>query len=204
MAGILLFGGSFDPVHHGHLIVSRAAAEQLAADRVMLIPSASPPHKQSVRLAGGEHRAAMCRAAVAGDPLFDVSDWELGQAGPNYTLLTVRHFRDVVGERGPVYWLIGRDSLCDLHTWYRVRDLAAACTLVTVGRGVRETPALRELSELLSPEQLQRIRDHVLDTPLIEISATEVRRRVAAGRSIRHLVPDAVREYIAAQGLYLS
>jgi nicotinate-nucleotide adenylyltransferase len=202
VAGVLLFGGSFDPVHHGHLIISRAAAEVIAADRIVLIPSARPPHKPDVRLAPGEHRLAMCRLAVAGDPLFEVSDWELAQPGPSYTLNTVRHFRAAVGANLPLYWLIGMDSLRELHTWYHVAELVEAGTLVTVGRPGHAAPPLTELAERLAPGQIAHLRKHIVETPLIEISATNIRTRVHAGQSVRHLVPEAVREYIFDHRLY--
>ncbi|MBN2445445.1 MAG: nicotinate (nicotinamide) nucleotide adenylyltransferase [Phycisphaerae bacterium] len=200
MADVLLYGGSFDPIHHGHLIVSRAAAEAIGADRIILIPSAIPPHKRQVRLAAGEDRLAMCRLAIAGDSLFEVSGWELEQTGPSYTLLTVRHFREELG--AALYWLIGMDSLLELHTWYHVAELADACTLVTVGRPGHAAPELPELCAAVSPAQIERIQKHVLDTPLIQISATNIRERAQARRSIRHLVPEPVREYISAHRLY--
>ena len=204
MAGILLFGGSFNPIHHGHLIVSRAAAEALGAERVVLVPSASPPHKRRAGLAPASDRLAMCQLAVEGDAQFEVSDWELTQDGPNYTLLTVRWFRAALPPGQPLYWLIGRDSLCELHTWYHIAALVDACTLVTVGRDAREFPALRELAAMLSANQMERLRSHYLSTPLIEISATDIRDRAESGASIRHLVPDAVRQYISSHRLYVA
>lgn len=209
MAGILLFGGSFDPLHHGHLIVSRAAAEQLDIPRVVLIPGGNPPHKSESKLAPAIDRLAMCRAAVARDPRFEVSDWEIEHSGPTYTLHTVEHFRAVYGDMTQLYWLIGRDSLHELHTWYRVADLARLCTFVTVGRpnGADSAPTtdaamLDRLAALLPAAALADIRAHILTTPLVEISATDIRTRVATGDDIRYLVPPAVREYIAERGLY--
>ncbi|MCG3126940.1 MAG: putative nicotinate-nucleotide adenylyltransferase [Phycisphaerae bacterium] len=198
---VLLFGGSFDPVHLGHLIIARAVAEQLGLSQVILIPSARPPHKDASQLTHAAHRLEMCRLAVAGDAMFNVSDWELHQPGRNYTLNTVNHFRaQRPGSR--VFWLIGMDSLAELVTWYRVADLVAACTIVTAGRPGRPWPDLSALQALIGADAVVHIRRHVLDTPLVDISATQVRQRVAEGRSIRYLVPDAVGEYIASHGLY--
>jgi nicotinate-nucleotide adenylyltransferase len=203
VSGTLLFGGSFDPIHHGHLIVARSAAEQLGIGRIVLVPSALPPHKQHVALAPAELRLEMCRLAVSGDRLFEVSEWELGQRGPNYTLHTVRHFRAVLGPDEALYWLIGLDSLVDLPTWFRVRELAEVCTLVTAVRPGVEPPDLEAaLGSQLSVEQIERLRRHILPTPLIEIAATDIRARVRGGRSIRYLTPDAVADAIAAHGLY--
>ena len=198
----LLFGGSFNPIHHGHLIVARDVAEQLDVRQIVLIPAAQPPHKRDVRLAPIEHRLAMCRAATRDEPLFSVSDWESIRQQPNYTLLTVRHFRQQLGADAWIGWLIGMDSLIELPTWYHVGELAAECTLVTAARPGFSRPVLREHAQQIAPIDLERIESHILVTPHIEISASNIRARASAGRSIRYLVCDAVREYIAAHELY--
>jgi nicotinate-nucleotide adenylyltransferase len=200
--GVLLFGGSFDPLHHGHLIISRAVAERIGAARVVLIPSAVPPHKQNKRLAPPADRLEMCRRAVAGDSLFEVSDWELGQPGPNYTLLTVQHFRKQAAAEATLYWLIGLDGLNELDTWHRIAELVEACTIVTAVRPGHAAPDLKRLSPLLRPEQIGRLSQFVIDTPLLDISSTQVRERVARGQSIRYLTPEPVREWIETRGLY--
>ena len=202
MAGILLFGGSFDPIHHGHLIVSRFAAEQLGVERVVLIPSPSPPHKQRTILAPVADRLDLCRLAVAGDPLFEVSDWESQQSGPSYTLRTIEHFRATLPAEMRLFWLIGMDSLVELPTWYRIGELVKTCTLVTVGRPGFEWPNQEALLQFISGEHLRELEAHTLISPLIEISATRIRERVRTGQSIRYLVPEAVRQAIAARGLY--
>lgn len=199
---VLLFGGSFDPIHFGHLIVSRFVAEHLGIDRVILIPGASPPHKRARGLAPAGDRLAMCRLAVDGDPDFEVSDWEAGQAGLNYTLRTVRRFRDVLGPDTGLHWLIGMDSLLELGTWYRVGELVDSCTIVTAARPRYENPNLSQLRGPLSPAQLDKLAQHTLESPWIDISATDIRARVRAGRSIRYLVPEAVCQYIAERRLY--
>ena len=202
MSDILLFGGSFDPIHHGHLIVCRATAETLGLQRVILIPSARPPHKTHVTLAAPRDRLEMCRLAVADDPGMEVSDWELAQSGPNYTLDTVRHFTEQFGGDDRLYWLIGMDGLRELGIWHRIRDLAEACTLVTALRPGFERPDLSYLREWLAPQQIETIAAHILETPLIDIAATDIRGRVRAGRSPRYLVPAAVAECIERRGLY--
>jgi len=200
--GILLFGGSFDPIHHGHLIVARFAAETLGITRIVLIPGARPPHKQPAALTAAEARLELCHLAVRGDKLFDVSDWETQQAGPNYTLHTVQHFREAASSDVRLHWLIGMDSLAELATWYRVGELAELCTLVTVGRPGSAWPEREALRAHLSAEQIRALEQHTLQSPLIDISSTDIRQRVRAGRSIRYLVPEAVRGAIEARGLY--
>jgi len=169
---------------------------------VVLVPGASPPHKPEAVLTPAADRLELCRLAVDDDPLFEVSDWETCQPGPNYTLHTVRHFRAVLPEDTRLYWLIGMDSLAELLSWYRVGELAGLCTLVTAGRPGNARPDLTPLRELLSAEQFRELERHILETPLIDISATDIRARVRAGLSIRYLVPEAVRAAIAARGLY--
>jgi len=201
---ILLFGGSFDPIHHGHLIISRFVAEHLAAERVLLIPAAKPPHKPGRDLTPGEHRLAMCGLAVEGEPLFDVSDWELTQPGPNYTLNTVRHFAATLPRGTELFWLMGMDSLSELATWYHVSELVDACTIVTAARPGFEAGDLPDLARLLTHSQIERLRQHVIASPRIEISATDIRSRVRAGQSVRYLTPEPVASYIARHGLYAS
>jgi nicotinate-nucleotide adenylyltransferase len=200
---VLLFGGSFDPIHHGHLIIARAAAEKIGCQQVIFIPAARPPHKRNRRLANGEQRLVMCRAAVTGEPLFAVDDWEMQQSGPSYTLETVRHYRSRQPQ-AELFWLIGMDSLRELHLWYEIGTLVDLCTVVTALRPGDDDPDWRELAAVLSSEQVDTLRRHVLETPEIAISATDIRQRVRAGLSIRYLVPPAVDEYIASHGLYRS
>lgn len=202
MANLLLYGGSFDPIHNGHLIVCRYAAERLQASRVLLIPSAAPPHKQHKTLTPADVRVELCRLAARGEPGFEVSDWETRQSGPNYTLHTVQHFRTTEPPETQLYWLIGLDSLLELPTWYRVRELASLCTIVTVGRPGARWPSRETLLQFLSSEQADTLEAHYLDCPLIEIAATDIRERARKGLSIRYFVPDAVAEAVAARGLY--
>jgi len=198
----LLFGGSFDPLHCGHLIVSRYVAEHLQAERVILIPARRPPHKSGQSLTPGGHRLEMCRRAVADDTLFEVSDWELAQSGPSYTLLTVQHFREVLPPATQLYWLVGMDSLLELGSWYHVAELVQCCAIVTAARPGYEDPDLSALVGPLSTQQVATLRANIVTSPLIGISATDVRARVSSGHSIRWLVPDPVAAYINDAGLY--
>ena len=202
-SGIVLVGGSFNPIHHGHLIVAGAVAEQLRLSRVVFIPSANPPHKQGHDLADAADRLAMARLAVGDEPDLDVSDVEIRRGGPSYTILTVEAYRQTLVVPGQtLYWLIGSDTLPELHTWHRARELVSMCRIVTAVREGFESPDLSVLEPTLSPGQVRQLQADILPTPRIDISATAVRHRVAQGRSIRYLVPDAVCEYIERRGLY--
>ncbi len=201
---IALFGGSFNPIHVGHLIVARSIVEQLGLDRLIFLPSARPPHKNGATLAEGDHRCAMVRLAIADEPGFELSAYDYDRPGPSYTIDTVTHFRQTLGLEIILYWIIGADSLADLTTWYRVGALVDCCRIITARRpGFREVDWDR-LRSRLSEEQIAVLRAGVLDTPMIEISATDIRRRVREGRTIRYLVPESVRAYIGEHGLYAA
>ena len=191
----LCFGGSFNPIHHGHLIGARAVAEAAGFDQVILIPSALPPHKLGASaMAPAEHRLAMCRLAVEGDSMFEVDDLELTRKGPSYTIDTARHLR----ARGwqEVHWLIGADTVPLLPEWHEPDALLNEVSFVVMARPGHEI----QWEKL--PPALRTLRSNVVSAPLIDIRATELRRRVAAGQSIRYLTPPPVCDYIAARRLY--
>lgn len=198
---IALFGGSFDPIHLGHLIIARCVAERLDAERVILLPSARPPHKDARDLADGTHRAEMVKRAIAGEAVFEFSDVDLTRRGPSYTIDTVDHFRRRFGADVELAWIIGGDSLIELPTWHRARDLVDACRIITATRPGATSIDWSALGETFDARQVEALRAGVLETPMIDISSTDIRQRLRAGRSIRYLVPDAVREYIERRGL---
>jgi nicotinate-nucleotide adenylyltransferase len=191
----LCFGGSFNPIHHGHLICARAVAEQGGFDRVVLIPSGQPPHKSELTdMAAGSHRLAMCRAAVAGDPLFDVETIELDRNKPSYTLETARLLR----ERGwaEVVWLIGGDMAISLPSWHEAVTLLSEVKFLIMAR----PDAVLDWGAL--PLPFRELASNVVEAPQIDISSSEIRRRVLTGRSIDYLTPPAVVKYIHTAGLY--
>lgn len=202
--GVLLFGGTFDPIHHGHLLVSQWAAERLGAARVVLIPSAVPPHKVGNRVTAASDRMQMARRAVEDDDAFEVSDCELHREGPSYTLDTVRHFRRLYPDDINLYWLIGADSLPELAGWHEVKRLVDECTIVTAARPGTDAGDLSALDAVLEENQISKIRQHILNIPQMEISSTEIRDRARQGQSIRYFVPAPVADYIHNHRLYCS
>ncbi len=199
-----LYGGSFNPIHFGHLISARSVAEALGLERVVLIPSASPPHKQRAELAPAADRLEMTRIAVAGDPLFEVSDIELLRTGPSYTFDTVMEMRGRLGLGAEIVWIIGADSLPELATWSRIGKLVEAATIVTATRPgwERGRVDLTALRSAVGDAAVERLLAGCLETPAVGISASGIRGRVRAGRSVRYLVPEDVASYIHRVGLY--
>lgn len=199
---VALYGGSFNPVHLGHLIISRSIAEALDVGEVVLLPSHAPPHKLAQGLAKTEHRMEMVRLAVAGDPLFRVSDHDATCEGPSYTVKTIEHFRSQLPDQTEIVWIVGADSLLELHTWYEVAMLVDSCRIVTANRPGSPLASLKELTQMIGEEKTRRLLDDVIDTPHIDISSTQIRNRVKENRPIRYFVPPNVEEYIRQHGLY--
>ena len=188
-------GGSFNPIHCGHLTITRAAAAKLRCEAVFLIPSARPPHKPGdPTLAPAADRLAMCRLAVAGDPLYKVDPLELERPGPSYTLDTVRSLKARGFRR--VAWLVGADLLPGLPQWHRATELLAEAEFVVMRR-----PGYA-VDWAALPSLVRALRDRVIDIPPTDASATAVRHCIAAGRSLDGLVPPAVADYIRERGLY--
>lgn len=200
---IVLFGGTFDPVHHAHLIVARAVAEQCGFERITLVPAASPPHKPAAR-ADAPHRLAMLRAAIEGEELFAIDEIELGREGPSYTIDTIRALRERGGDV-PVTLLVGADMLEELPRWHEARQVVESARILVVGRPPwdrRMERIAEEIAGAFGEPVARRLREDFVPAPLLEISSTDIRRRVADGRSIRYLVPERVGAYINEKGLY--
>jgi nicotinate-nucleotide adenylyltransferase len=181
-----IYGGTFDPVHHAHLILARDALETLNLDEIIFVPAAISPLKKTAPIASGELRLAMLRAAIKGEPKFVVEGCELRRPPPSYTIDTVEEVRQ--GHRHMViYCLIGEDNVQTLKKWHRFDELAKMVNFVILDRTGQP------------PTSSYRVIDRKID-----ISATEIRMRVACGRSIRYLVPPAVEEIIRREKLYLE
>jgi len=198
---VAMFGGTFNPIHRGHVTVARAVVERLDLSRLVLMPSAGPPHKSSEELAPAEDRLAMCRLAAAEDSHLAVSDLELRRPPPSYTVDTLAelHREHPAAE---LLLVIGADMLRDFHLWRRFDEIARRARLITLPRpGVTIGP-LAELRRALGDAAAEQILRDVQDTPLVDISSTEIRRRLAAGRPVDDLVSEAVARYIVEHGLY--
>jgi len=194
-----LLGGTFNPPHIGHLVCAQEAWAQLALDRVLFVPVHSPPHKQVAGDPGVERRVALCEAAVAADERFAVSRVEADVPGPSYTIDTLNRLHEARPE-DQLTFIVGGDMAASLPEWREPRTILERCTLGVAARdGVGREQILERLDREL-PGAAERIR--FFDMPRIDVSSTLIRSRVAAGRPVRYLVPDAVAEHIEREGLY--
>lgn len=186
-----LFGGTFNPIHWGHLLIAESARDHCDLDRVVLIPSGFPPHKSAPLLAG-PHRSAMVRLAIRSNPFFTMSDWEMRQERIVYTVETLAHFRHQ-WPRARLFFIIGSDSLRDIETWVGGRTLLDRCHFLIYERCGAPWLALPRSS---------RNKTKRIGGPQISLASHEIRERVKQGQSIRYQVPEAVERYIRRHRLY--
>lgn len=200
-----VFGGSFDPVHYGHLIAAECAREQAGLDRVVFVPAATPPHKPGRILATPEARLEMLRLAIGGHDAFTVSTVELDRGGTSYTVdtlasLAAEHPADAL------VLVLGPDALGGFHAWREPGRIAELAEIVPIERerldDVPAAAAAGHLARVLGPERLATILDRRVRMPAVDIRATDLRAAVAAGRSIRYRTPRSVERYIVTHDLY--
>jgi nicotinate-nucleotide adenylyltransferase len=217
---IALFGGTFDPVHHGHLAVARAAAEKFGLGRVYLVPADLPPHKQKRKLTDFQHRFAMLALATADDPRLVPSLLDAHTGQPNYSINTVRRLKGMLKKSDKLYFLIGIDAFMDIRTWRQPEELLAEVEFIVVSRpGYSLADVGRALPESLRPPDLATMRRRQTNGTIVSMGATvhllgEVKERVsstqiraAAAKSVKQLsryVPALVAEYIRKENLYVG
>ncbi len=206
-----LFGGTFDPIHHGHLDVARAALTSLRLERVLLIPSRQPPHR-AAPLAAPADRLAMLHAAVDDATPFEVSTIELDAEGPSYTASTLDRFAARGIDTRTLCFITGVDAFADIPTWYQYPALLDRCAFAVVSRPGRSVETLRTTLPQLASRMISVVANQyptatqpsifLIDAPTAPVSSTDVRARIARGASIAGLVPEAVSAYIDAHRLY--
>lgn len=194
-----IFGGTFDPIHLGHLALANGVLHQVGLDRVLFLPNRQPPHKNGVRVTPAEHRAAMVRLAIADNPRFGYSDLELRRVGASYTIDTVRELQAIYPDWRMAF-LVGMDSLLDITSWREYQALLGLIDLVVVNRpGFPAEKGEAMLAEL-GPELSGRIR--MVQIPGVAVASRELRRLAGEGYPLRYLVPDAVERYLLEHRLY--
>jgi nicotinate-nucleotide adenylyltransferase len=193
-----LLGGTFDPVHHGHLMLAEEARHALALERVLFVPAGQPPHKLNESHSAPAQRVCMLELAIAGNPAFGISRVDIERPGPHYSVDMVRRVQEELGQDTELFFLMGLDSLTSILSWHKPAELLAQCRLAAARRPgytfdlaalIEELPALGE-------------RLSFIEMPLIEIAGADLRRRVRCGLPIRYQTPESVRRYIIEQHLY--
>ncbi len=199
VARLGILGGTFDPIHHGHLVAAVEAWSQLRLDKVLVAPAGIPPHKPKRPISSTSHRLRMVEMAVAGRPCFEVSPVDLERPGPCYTVNTLERLRAEWGPKPAFFFIVGADSLAELVTWYKPHRLINLCELAVVARPGIEVDLPRLEAQL--PGLSSRV--HWVQMPLLQISSSDLRARVREGRPISYLVPRGVEAYISERNLYV-
>lgn len=194
-----ILGGTFDPIHNGHLAVAEEVRSRLSLDEVLFIPTGRPWRKGDTPILSAEHRIEMVRLAIAGKPYYRLSLMEVERVGPSYTLDTLTELSSGLSAEDEIFFIVGWDSLADLPYWKSPEQIIQLCRLVAVPRPGYPPPDLEAL-EASVPGLSGRVV--LLDRPEVDISASEIRERVACGLPISSLVPEAVERYIREQGFY--
>lgn len=196
-----VLGGTFDPVHLGHLAIAKEARARLNLDEVIFMPASQPWMKRNMPISPAEHRLEMLKLALGGKPYFKISTAEIKRTGLSYSVDTVAELRKKLGASTEIFFIVGWDSLAGLPRWREPAKLISMCQFVAVPRPGYSRPDVKAM-ELAIPGLSQRVL--MLDKPEIAISATEIRERVRRGLPISHLVPGSVERYIKEHGLYVD
>jgi len=191
-------GGTFDPIHFGHLVTAEEALVQFNLDRVVFMPTGQPPLKSGQPVTSAEHRYLMCVLATASNPDFEVSRMEVDRPGPTYTVDTLRTLRDQVGPSAELFFITGADAVWDILGWKDAEMVADLATFIAATRPGYDLEAARRSHE----QSMSRFRIEYIEVPALAISSTDIRRRVAEKRPIRYLAPESVVAYIAKHGFY--
>ncbi|MFT5524577.1 MAG: nicotinate-nucleotide adenylyltransferase [Pirellulaceae bacterium] len=196
-----LYGGTFDPIHYGHLLLAETCREQCKLDKVWFLPAAVPPHKQTRPISPVEDRVEMVKLALGGQASMEVSTIEIERGGVSYTVETLTQITAL--EPGvKLFFLMGADSLHDFHSWRQPERICELAIPVVVRRADSPTVDINVLKDIASPERLDEIRNFQVEMPVIELSSTEIRKRVRSGESIRYRTPRAVESFIETKQLY--
>lgn len=195
-----IMGGSFDPIHYGHLVLAEEVREHFNLDRVIFIPVGKAPHKSSMKMVDPEVRLHMVALAILDNPYFQVSRVEIDSGETSYTLHTLERLKQLYGEDSKLYFITGADTLLDLENWYGVDKVLKLCTFVGATRPGYVEDALIEMAARLKTKFHADIE--LIAIPGLSISSTEIRERILKGVTVKYLLPDSVERYILQEGIY--
>lgn len=195
-----LMGGTFDPIHIGHLVAAEEARQQYDLGKVIFIPAGWPPHKEDELTSDPEHRYMMTVLAVTDNPSFEVSRFEIDKNKPSYTIETVRYYREIFGKDVDLFFITGADAILEIPAWAEFKELLETCTFIAASR---PGYSLEKLYERLAPHYPHvRKRVHLLENPAMAVSSTFIRERVRSGKTVKYLTTGSVENYIYKYGLY--
>lgn len=199
-----VLGGTFDPIHYGHLIIAQEALEALGLTTVIFVPAAQPPHKPTGAVASGEHRYRMVELALADDPRFTVSDIEHRRCGRSYSIDTLEEFSRSLAPGDELCFLVGSDTVGELPTWKDIERFPRLCRLIVIARPGHPLEHISSLTAIFPADTVEQLRRDAMPIDPVGISASSIRAKVSQGRSIRYLVPEPVRRYLHQHHLYRS
>lgn len=207
MKSIAIFGGTFNPIHFGHLAIAEGIRTKYNLDKVIFVPTHFPPHKSVDDLVSAQQRAVMAYLATVSNPCFDVSTFEVDRGGKSFSIDTVRHFSALYGEKTQIYFLVGADMLGEIGKWKNIGDLMKLCRFIAVSRPGYDVQKIFNQNYLSSEnfDIASSLVENILieEMPMLEISASEIRKRIREWKSIKYLVPEPVEQFIHNQKLYL-
>jgi len=195
-----IMGGTFNPIHHGHLVVAEEVRTKFALDKVVFLPSGNPPHKNLNQILSTEHRYLMTILATMTNLYFEVSTLEIEREGMSYTIDTIKEFKKIYGEDTKLYFITGADAILSIFTWKNVEELLGSCDFIAATRPGYCLEELKSSIGALNEKYLQYI--HLVEVPGIAVSSTDIRERIEAGKPIKYLVPETVESYIVKNKLY--
>lgn len=199
-----ILGGTFNPIHIGHLIIAEEAYWRHGLSRVLFIPAGHPPHKDTQDLIEAHHRYEMIKLAIHGNDHFEASDIEITRKSKSYTVDTVEGLLQRLGRNCELYLIIGMDTVQELPSWKDIKRLSTLCRLILVNRPDSPLDSLSQLIPILGEKKVLEMESLQMRIPPIGISSTEIRNRLKAGRQVRYMVPEAVEYYIRTHGLYIK
>lgn len=194
-----IIGGTFDPIHNGHLILAEHARVEFSLDDILFIPTGNPPHKDKEKISFTNHRYEMVSLAINSNPWFHISSIEMEKEDTTYTVDTIESIKNLYKDR-EIYFILGADSFCNIHLWKSYKRLLELCNIIIAKRLDTDNELLDE--KLSSLTKIYKESIYILESPLIEISSTNIRNRVKKGLSIRYLMPESVEFYIEKNKLY--
>lgn len=195
-----IMGGTFNPIHHGHLVTAEEVRNKFNLDKVIFVPTGTPPHKSSEKLVSAQDRYLMTVLATMSNLYFEVSNIEIEREGISYTVDTIKEFRKVYGQNTKIYFITGADAILSIFTWKNVEELLGSCNFIAATRPGYCLDELKTKIAAIDSNYMEYV--HLVEVPGIAVSSTDVRQRIKEGKPIKYLMPETVESYIIKNKLY--